>query len=91
MDDLPVFLHNQISKTGAKKNLILWYDYLNPTHSNVHRLVHTTKHPSILNLLNLSKAVLGTIHLRRRQIFAIFDPKGPPTALLLATVGIPAK
>ena len=39
MDDLPVFLHNQISKTGAKKNLILWYDYLNPTHSNVHRLV----------------------------------------------------
>jgi len=39
MDDLPVFLHNQISKTGAKKNLILWYDYLNPTHSNVHRTV----------------------------------------------------
>ena len=62
MDDLPVFLHNQISKTGAKKNLILWYDYLNPTHSNVHRLVHTgvihtTKRPSMLNLLNLSKAV----------------------------------
>ena len=84
MDDLPVFLHNQISKTGAKKNLILWYDYLNPTHSNVHRLVHTTKHPSILNLLILSKAVLGTIHFKTSANLCDFDSKGPPNRLVVS-------
>ena len=31
MDDLHIFLHNQISQSD--KNLILWYDYLNPTHT----------------------------------------------------------
>ena len=37
MDDLPLFLGSYAN--GAEKNLILWYDYLNPTHSTVHRNV----------------------------------------------------
>lgn len=37
MDDLHNFLHSQISKSA--KNLILWYDYLNPTHTTVHGIL----------------------------------------------------
>ena len=37
MDDLPIFLQSQISQSA--KNLILWYDYLNPLHTNLHRIV----------------------------------------------------
>ena len=37
MDDLPLFLHNQISTSA--KDLCLWYDYLNPSHTSVHRTV----------------------------------------------------
>ena len=38
MEDLPLFLHNQIMHhCGDVKNLILWYDYLNPTHDGIHR------------------------------------------------------
>ena len=37
--------------------------------------------------INIVILTLGTINLRRRQFFAIFDP----SLLLSATVGIPAK
>ena len=37
MDELPSFLHSQIVQSA--KNLVLWYDYLNPTHANVHRIL----------------------------------------------------
>jgi len=40
MEDLTLFLHNQIMHhCGDVKNLILWYDYLNPTHDGIHRTV----------------------------------------------------
>ena len=35
MEDFPLFLHNQIMH--CQKNLCLWYDYLNPTHTDLHR------------------------------------------------------
>ena len=38
MEDLAVFLNQQINLVGIK-NLVLWYDYLNPTHKDIHRTV----------------------------------------------------
>ena len=38
IDALDTFLHNEVQADTAR-NLILWYDYLNPTHDSVHKVV----------------------------------------------------